>query len=365
MTQAIPGPLLAGRAKAAPLRRPLPVDRWPEHERAAWLRSLAPGLTPLDRPGKGAHLSTASQHIYKYAFGSYLSWLQANSALAPDAPLADRASPVLVGTWMSQLRLQVGPRTVRLMLEGLIRVLDLVEPHADWKRLRRLPQRPTLAEQRAGRRPLPSLPDGADLISKALALCESLRQHPPTHRSALAFRSALLVAFATLHPFRRRSLAEIEVGRDLEQVAPGIWRLQVSNTKLRTGFNVRVADALIPSLEHYISVARPFLMAGEPHRHARLWVGPKGAPLGCDTLHYVFGSMVERLMGERLNIHGVRHMAATTLLDSDPRCLALVTAVLGNRSALSVNSTYDRSSREASLAIWREVRKKARRGGLR
>ncbi len=349
------------RARAARARRRVAFPYWPDSDRHAWEREMSEPPTPLDQPGRGVHLSAASRRVYEHAWGHYLAWLRAQD-IALDAPLAERVTPTLFAGWLAHLRAHKrSAQTIHNLLEKLVRALDLLEPSPAWKQLRRLPGWPTPSERRATRRLEPEMPDAAVLLTSTLAACDEAKARPLGRASALAFRNAFMIAFAMLHPFRRRSLGEIELGSGLTQIAAGVWRLHVSRTKLKTGFDVRLASVLVPHLEHYLGVVRPYLMGGAPEAHAHLWVGPSGRHLVGESLYRVFRDTGKRQFRCRLYPHQVRHLAATSVLGRDPRALALATAILGNGSSVSVNGTYDRSGREASLSMWRELRRRIRR----
>ena len=343
------------RTQSFPLVRQRPHSvQWPEADRIAWQAAIADaGSDPFDMAGTASHLSAASRRIREGAYGSYLSWLAANSLLDPDASgPRDRIRLEWVGSWMKETRTRVSARTAESLLMNLMLALQAMIPGEDWRILRRVPSRPTRAEVRAaiehGRKPTP---DTSLLAAKALELCEALTKSPASVDISQRFRDALIIAFACYHVPRLRNLAELRIDEHLRQLGDGAWWIIWRNTKNRTSISPHLASSLLGPLDLYLKQYRLILLGGREDPQF-LWINRRSQPLASTAFRGIFRRMGEELIGEPLHPHQVRHGMATGLLKQNPRNTALASAALSHRSQASVNQVYDRANPQVFASAW-------------
>ena len=86
-----------------PKRRCLRVAEWPERDRIAWERALAPGDILDGTIGPGFHWRPQTQEKYRKGYGRWLTFLITSGLLERDIAPGDRLTPNRITLYIEQL----------------------------------------------------------------------------------------------------------------------------------------------------------------------------------------------------------------------------------------------------------------------
>jgi integrase/recombinase XerD len=175
-------------------------------------------------------------------------------------------------------------------------------------------------------------------------------------RAAVLFRDGLIIALLALRPLRLRNLTDLTIGSDLLRAGKS-WMIVLppSATKTHETYEFGWPESLHESLEAYLGVHRPVLMA----RHGRwncpvgdrLGVSTDGSPLKDMAIYLRFTRATRDAFGRSINPHLARHAAATTLAIHDPAHVRSAAPLLGHRGFATTQRYYNQAQ---SLEAHRE-----------
>ena len=83
-----------------------------------------------------------------------------------------------------------------------------------------------------------------------------------------------------------------------------------------------------------------------------VWISGRGGALAPGTIWFIFARVGKAMLGYPINPHGTRHVAATRILDDDPRALNTASLALGHKKHSTVPEFYDQSARDAPQTVW-------------
>jgi hypothetical protein len=219
---------------ANPSLRPLCVKfaKWPARDREAWIRGCRPG-DPFDDPRPGANLRAESLKSITKAYGRWLEFLTAISALDPDSPPLDRVTPERLAAYARYLR-DAGSAdfTILSRFNHLAMAMSVMAPgrNAGWIRK---PGGVTLhVLLRKRRRPMRA-PDAGVLYQWACGLMDGARSSLPDRGALLQYRDGLLLAMLAARGRRLRSMTLLEVGAELLRDARG-YRIELQPLQEKT-----------------------------------------------------------------------------------------------------------------------------------
>ncbi len=346
-----------------PTRRQPRPELWPARDRAVWEAACRPGDGPFGDAGRLHGLSPATRQIYAAGYGRFLAWLAARDELDPDQGPADRVTPARAANWMAALRTQVGASTADQALINVISALQAMVPDRDWRWLRRTPGRPGAAEMRAARKLPRDVPDPVALAGALRGWVKEILACPPSPDSALALRDALVVAVATYHMPRRRNLAALRLGHEIQRDAGRRLRLVLTDTKTDEPQDVPLHPWVGDVLTTFIATYRPLLSARAAPGADHLWLCQDGTPLQATGMRALFHRVGLRLLGHPISPHRLRHAGATFLLKRAPREISRAAALLTHRSPRTTGAAYDVGGPEPALRLWRALMKDTARKG--
>lgn len=311
---------------------------WPAPDRRAW--SLAfQGGDWLDGAGPGGHLSEKTREGYESAYGHWLAWLFDVALLDPNEPPGVRATLERLYAYASWMRPRVAANTVRMRIERLRAVLDLIDPRFDRalfaRVLDRLPQHPSRDKRRQLRDPVELIAVGEALMSKSEA-----GGFGPSRYNAVGFRDGLMIGFAAWRPLRRRNLAGLRLGVHIAVEADPI-RIVISAEETKQGapINMTWPVELVPVLKRYLSHWRPILLGDKPDA-GHLWLSRRGGRLSPHTVACNFRRHTEDALGVAISPHRFRDAAATMMSIRNPENVRASAAVLGHRSYKTTQKHY-------------------------
>ena len=100
-------------------------------------------------------------------------------------------------------------------------------------------------------------------------------------KRAMDYRNGFIVALLAVRPLRRRNFTMIEIGRHLVRSGEHYWlRFDDTETKTHIPLDIPFPELLLPSLQRYLAVYRPFLC--EPQEGEKVPPAPAAwqPPLG-------------------------------------------------------------------------------------
>lgn len=239
----------------------LPVEEWPEVDRATFEAAYQPGDVFDDTAGPGAHLAEATRGAIRFTYRRWLRFLTSNYPDDLANHPAERITPERVRAFIDLLRSEVGPSSVAAACDRLYTAARLLAPTTDWDWLRSIKSR-LLANARSGDRfdrlvpPVHTLNFGIELMDSALTLPSDGHKH-----REIQYRDGLLLALLTLWPIRRRSIAALTVTRHVEFDDSVVnILLHPADTKSQRAESFRVPEVLLPYVTRYLKEVRPALL---------------------------------------------------------------------------------------------------------
>jgi len=324
--------------------RHLPSAQWPEQDRQAWEVAMRPaGL--FDDAGAVAHWRASTRaHVARH-YGYWLTYCrQTNIAL--DAPIAARVTPGHVQGYLAHLEATVSINTAALYLSRLWWAVRAMAPDGDWDWLQALAQRVERRIQGPVVDKRPCLRDAGVLVELGLTLMaevdiDALVDLPGKAlvRARCQYRDGLLIALLASRPLRKGTLAQIRIGRELQQIG-GEWHLVFHGEQTKTGqpLEYAVPRRLYQALETYLSKVRPRF----PHAdsHDALWASNEGCPMTASGITKCIRRWTEQRLGVAISPHRFRDCAASTLANRAPKQVRVAAALLGHTNLETTERYY-------------------------
>lgn len=285
-------------------------------------------------------------------YGQFLGWLQTIGDLDPEGDPVTQMTEDLVARFITERRAVVSDSNTYSNLRTLTMMMNCLAPEHDWTWIWRQGGAPRRREARAARR-LPRLfPAGLLMHRLVAAMLEALAA-PGGPPSATAFRDYLIVAVAVTTALRSRNLAEMRFGLNLVQRKTG-WEIIYDGSEVKNGEAVlgRLPPVLDPFIERYINVERPHRLMGPGSSTDMVWISARAGALSPRNIWFIFARVGKAMLGYPINPHSVRHVAATRILDDDPRALNTASLALGHKKLSTASEFYDQSAPHAPQVVW-------------
>lgn len=322
-------------------RLSLPLAQWPLADQQAWQRACIPSASLLDDEGGGAAgWRPTSRAAVEGAYGHWLRFLQRRGELTEGDPAA-RLTAEQVQAYAATLRESRSWSAVASYLGHLAMAATVLCPAQDWAWLRAMrgvaKRQAPPARTKAARLTAPGilLQLGRDLMAEA-AVAES------PGAAARRYRDGLMIALLALLPLRRRNLIGLELDQQLTRQSAGwVIRIPGEQTKNHRPIEMAVPETLIPPLDTYLAVHRPYLLAqrragGTPS----LWLSNTGQPLSGLRAWAVITTHTRERLGVAVHPHLFRDCAASFLGEADPEHVRLAAPLLGHSSFATTERHY-------------------------
>jgi integrase/recombinase XerD len=325
------------RPQIDPQRRSLPLPAWPDNDRALWNAAITPdGL--FGEQGKASHWrqSTRATNLYHYSrFLGYLLWIdELDEAASP----GDRVTPERVRRYSGHLAGLVAPRTRLSMLVGLKVMMKAMVPERDWAWLQRCCNRLQVTAKPSRDKRARMRPTG-EIVDAAIGELGRLVHEPPTIKTAIAYRDALMLALLAARPLRVKNFTTLELGRHL-RVIEGGWLIDIpaAETKTSDPISFELPHWILPWFAHYLEKVRPLFP--EAGTSSRLWLGKDGVPHAPSLTYLRITKLTARLFGTPINPHLLRDCAASSLAAEAPESAHFAKALLGHRHLATTERNY-------------------------
>jgi hypothetical protein len=341
----------------------LPLDRWPEEDRLAWLQACEPGRRRSCR-GALSHLKPISQDDLKRRYGYFLEALRERGVLDPNARAGQLVTPQNVACYLERVRPGWSSVTLAGSVWKLRRVAVILAPASDFGWLSEIATDLDLVAYRKER--FDRIISSEVLVRAGLTLVKEAqlaRRRRPIWRAG-QIRDGLMIAMLAYHPIRLRTFSELELGRSFVREGDR-WVIKLSGQQVKTGRpDLRLVRArLNAAIALYLTWARPRLqrrydeavIGGEepsPHLTGPLWVGQYGEALGYSSVEKRIVETTRATIGTALSPHDFRRCGAFTAryrAGSEPY---LASGLLQHRDQRIVDEHYNlASSLEAGLTF--------------
>ncbi len=323
--------------------RALPLSKWPEPDRLAWIDAQAEDddLLGIRRPA--ARWRASTKELHSRCYGIWLAWLHSQNLLhAHEAP-ADRVTKARLAAYLQAEH--ASGNTARTLINhavGLRHMFEALTPERDWTWM--LPMIGKLKTAVTPTRNHSDLPSIRQLFELGLALtqraeCEgtgTLKQR------AIVFRNGLAIAMLAARPLMRRAnLASIKIGEHLSREG-ATYRLQFSDEEMK---GRRKRGGLLPQMltapiERYIDLYRPALLGSKPDPDGVQFISALGRPICPHALSHEIGKVTDAVFGRRITTHEFRHAAVSSIAKEDPAHVGIVPSVLGHADYRTSEAYY-------------------------
>src|SRR5262249_15987832 len=108
----------------------LPIELWPEVDRAAWEEACRPSVR-LKRGGAASHMKPVTQHDLAKRYGLFLDSLLRSGRFNEKACAGAQVTPDNMDAYGTELKSRVGSVTVYGSIQKLRRIVQLIAPNRD------------------------------------------------------------------------------------------------------------------------------------------------------------------------------------------------------------------------------------------
>ena len=296
--------------KIDPARACLHVRDWPDADQVLWTEAVSGEnfeseavIRPNWRP--------KSVQAYREGYGRWINYLIRSGADLTLVP-AERVTPKQVQLYLKELRDQgLAPQTLANRISELLAVMLIFASEDDWDGLRRRFNRLAIIAKHS-RKPRPLTKLSGDILGPALKHMRAIRAAGRRDLpGAIEYRNWLMVAMFVLTSLRIDNFANVTIGSHLK-LFNGEWMIDISSgqTKQKKRIKMPVPTDLNRHLEFYLEHMRPILLAG--HQSNRLWISQRGTAMSGHSIYCAVTNFTKKKLGEAVNPHRFRHIAATS-----------------------------------------------------
>jgi integrase len=301
--------------------------RWPENDRRLW--HLAFQQFPFS--GEASPRFVWRPATFQWVAKSYVCWLiylEGKGWLDVSACPGRRVTPSRLRSYVRDLQRRVRSTTVLNRIRGLNSALAFMSPAADRTLLRALVNQ--LAREAVPVCRRARIQETASLVELGRSLMHRAAREDNDVRAAKLFRDGLQISLLAMRPLRMRNFQALKIGCHLIRTGGG-WIIQfpANETKNHKPIDIPFPGELTESLELYMRVHRPRLVAGRPDNSA-LWISCCGRQQHHNTIASTIREWTKLRYGLPLTPHLFRNCAATSLAIHEPESVQIAHSILGN-----------------------------------
>ena len=267
-----------------------------------------PGDIFDETAGPGSHLAEGTRRMIEVAYRRWLGFLSAEYPDDLRQPPADRITPARVRAFVEHLDGEVRPTTVAHVIANLYYAARLIDPNRDWRWLKAIGSR--LAARGKPINRFDRLVPGARTLDFGIELMDTALDLPATShwKRHLQYRDGLIIAFLSLWPIRRRSIAALTVDRHLVFDDAGVnILLDAADTKAKRAETLPAAGGARPLSSGAISTkSAPTSSRGRST--PGLWPSKKGGPTSGGRIYDVVRTRIIEKFGKDMCLHDFRRV---------------------------------------------------------
>lgn len=328
-------------SKSVPLV--LPYKDWPQSDKTTWEALFATGDI-FDGMGPCVVWSDGSRKKRRQSYGYWLSWMARLQPNLLEQRPTDRITKDAVRAFLEEAETRVGAVTQKNLVSDLYVLAAAMQPTGNWDWLNRLFNRLNhLADRKSLPKPVPI--SANEVLGKSLNCLEDIENDPSLSdlKRAIRFRQALMIAFLVSRPVRRRALLAMTANQHLRKTKEGFEVVfSAEDMKDRKARWFLLSKALVNPMVTYLDKHRPILLGLKTSN--ALWINQYGDPITPDGLSRELPKVTKRLLGVELRTHKFRHIAATTIAETDPERVGIIRDILGHATMDMAEKHYNRAS---------------------
>jgi integrase len=356
---------VVGRYHIDPDRKVLKIQEWPDRDRLLWESALQQD-DPFAEGGSRAEYRPISNQKVANGHGRFLNFVYRRHPTLFNMEPQNRISEGLVRGYIEHLRsLDNSDQTIMDRLQELYSAHQVLAPAVSLTFIRRFEAR-IRARAKPAREKRGRMVPTDELVSLGRKLMETASELSTARLRAIQYRDGLIIVFAALRPWRRKNLAEMRLHKNLIKKGEK-WVLVLSKEETKThARDERLwPDEFVESLEAYLTVHRPVLMAQsgrwtkpiEDH----LWVSSESSPQTQMSIYQQIIKRTKEEFGVSINPHLFRDAAATTIAMEDPTHVRVGTRVLNHKSARTTEKYYQQAEQQQAHLSFTDFIMTARR----
>jgi len=323
----------------------LPVELWPEVDRARWAAALAAAVfLEADKPA--AHWSPARRRIVEQAYGQWICFLDNEAVLDPSQSPGERVTEERLQRFVQVLMERVAPITISMIVQALLHMLQSVEPEHDWTRLAAIHRR-LQRSAKPGRNKLSRMAPASSLFDLGLHLMDTCEGASCRPYVATRFRDGLMIATLISCPLRLKNLTMITIGRHLT-FDNGAYQLEFTKEETKTGrpYRASLPPQLTNYVNRYLELHRPTLRASSTceasgsSSSGALWLNHRGQQLSGAGVRYQIEARTKEAFGAPIWPHLFRDCAVTELVNLAPEEIGIAPDLLGHTRFQTTQKHY-------------------------
>src|ERR1700676_979471 len=191
--------------RTGPLVRSLPLDHWPNADRAAWDEACRPSVR-FKRGGAASHLRPVTQKELSKRYGLFLGFLNRSSRLDLNSAAGALVIPAHVQGYVTELQARTSSVNVYSSIQKLRRMVQLIAPEWELDWLIAI-ERQLFAEMRP-RSKWHRVVYTDVLVDAGLTLMAEAEMFKRSElASARMFRNGLIIALLALCPIRPKNFS--------------------------------------------------------------------------------------------------------------------------------------------------------------
>ena len=321
----------------------LKFSEWSQSDKTAWEALFVPGdifddLGPCVKWSKGSRVKRTQ------GYGQWLSFVRRTEPDALNQRPAVRVTQARARAFVEECEARLKPASTSGLVSDLYVVIRLMAPEIGWAWLAKVSKR---LQGKADRKalPPPHTITAGEILYRCLERLEGVEEgdhlSPKTH--AIRYRQALMIAFLVCRPVRRRTLLGMNVGKHLRATPEGFHvHFTSEDMKDKKARDFALPESLVVPMQHYLDTHRPVLL--QDKTTGALWLGEHGDPVKADSLSKELPRVTKQLLGVLLRPHAFRHIAATTIAETDPGHVNIIRDVLGHSTLEMAEKHYNRAT---------------------
>ena len=329
--------------------RKLPVlvialDDWPAVDRHAWSRARARGHV-LDEQGGLSNIADVWLPQFVRAYARWLGYLAEYEGLQSIGSGVDYLSRDYLSRFLHLLETHLAPCTSRNYITILRSVAHAMSPDADLSDLDAATRR-LWRDARSVRDKRSQIVPSRDLWQLGQDLMDTCGECTTRPKRLGQYRDGLMIALLASRPIRRKNLAQIEIGQNLQRTGDVYWLFfDAHDMKNRRSMEFPLPRQLTQPIQHYMDDVRPELR----EQHGRwktdvgdlLWVGEGGSEMKGGRISARICQRTEERFSHPINPHLFRDAAATSIAELDPEHVEMIMAILGHASLATSEAHYN------------------------
>ncbi|MDE2343396.1 MAG: tyrosine-type recombinase/integrase [Betaproteobacteria bacterium] len=332
-------------------RRSMPMQEWPEQDRAAWQAAQMPAPFMV-KPTPLCRWCDRQRHEAAKNYGVWLGYLERTApSLLAKTPEA-RMTAAQLSQFLMERREQIQIGTLAKLVCDLYGVMCSLAPGQDWAWLK---QMRGLVSTHAKRQPAKAkaFTHAAELLRIGEELLDAAFAGTASIQDPIAFRDGLILLMLILVPVRITQFSLIRLDQHLHQNPDGEWQLhwQAPETKTRRAAVYPLPPELVEVFQLYIDDVRPRLLARAkvPIHSNALWIGVSGQPIGTQALRKVIETRTKTALDYAVNPHAFRASAASSYAIEAPDHAREASALLDHTNPGTTERYYLLGQREKHL----------------